>query len=154
MFSKPRRGDGWYETIGMLNGNVTVDLMGWGGPVPKKLRFYDPADYSNPRLMPQTTNGNDRPVWFARRFASTRWRKLIMWLRGKNRAKWRLEYGKYLCRTWNGPGAKESANDKGQLLTFEMLFHHEPSVWIGNGEGTRTEILHRHRCFKEKKEDE
>jgi hypothetical protein len=153
MFSTPRTGDGWYETTGVLNGNATVDLMGWGGPVPKKPRFNDAADYSDPAFMPQTSDGKDRPMWFVRRFASSGWKKFIMMLREKNRAKWRLEYGKYLCRTWNGLGAAEKANDKGQLLTFKIKFHHEPSVWIGKGQGTRTETLHSHRCFKLKEED-
>ena len=39
MFSKPLSEDGWYECSGILRGGSELDLMGWGGPVPRKIRY-------------------------------------------------------------------------------------------------------------------
>jgi hypothetical protein len=153
------RRDGWYETVGELRGNTTVDLMGWGGPVPRKLRFQDTSDYSDPTLVPQARGQGDRPESFSRRFASQRWRKYIMHLRNSRHAVHRLAYGKYLCRAWNGPGYTGEEEDMGQLLRFKILFHSEPQVHsmdapgrtliAGKHKGNDTKIvtLHSHRCF-------
>jgi hypothetical protein len=128
MFSRPYANDGWYETTGLLRGNTTVDLMGWGGPVPRKLRFHIASDYLNPSLVPQAHYGKDRPVWFSRRFASQRWRKFVGTLRWDTNAKYRVGYGKYLCNAWNGAGYVANDRDLGQLVTFELRFHAEPTV--------------------------
>ena len=53
----PVKRDGWYETIGKLRGNETVDMMGWGGPIPRKLRFHDPSDYKDPLLIHRQVMG-------------------------------------------------------------------------------------------------
>ena len=154
--------DGWYETVGLLRGNTTVDLMAWGGPVPRKLRFHDKSDYSNSALIPQARGQDHRPDRFSRRFASQRWRKYIMNLRASTFVKEREAYGKYLCRAWNGPGYRENKKDEGQLLKFNILFHSEPQVWhhpdkddggrtlIGGehkGNDTKVITLHSHKCF-------
>jgi hypothetical protein len=128
MFNNPISEDGWYEATGVLRNNATLDLMGWGGPLPKKLRFPFPEDYSNPALVPQSSMGQDRPKWFVRRFASQRWRKFLPYLRQKKHKQYRREYGKYLCRTWNGPGYGEDKKDLGQLLTFKLRFYPEALV--------------------------
>ena len=50
------------------------------------------------------------------------------YLRQKKYKKYRREYGKYLCRTWNGFDYKEDDQDMGQLLTFQLKFYHEPLI--------------------------
>lgn len=162
MFSRPYANDGWYETTGLLRGNTTVDLMGWGGPVPRKLRFHIASDYLNPLLVPQAHYGKDRPEWFSRRFASQRWRKFIGTLRWDTNAKYRAGYGKYLCNAWNGAGYVANDRDLGQLVTFELRFHSEPTVCVeeveeadeADGRSATTTchnsgetVLWNHRCF-------
>lgn len=153
------RRDGWYEIVGKLRGNATVDLMGWGGPVPRKLRFQDKSDYFNPTLIPQPRGNESRPERFNRRFASQRWRKYIMHLRNQKRKDHRLKYGKYICRTWNGPAYSEDKEDMGQLLKFKFIFHSEPQLFSAEARGrtliggkhkgndTKVVTLHSHRCF-------
>ena len=158
MFNNPISEDGWYENTGILRNNATLDLMGWGGPIPKKLRFPFPEDYLNPTLLPQSSLGKDRPEWFSRRFASQRWRKFLPYLRQKKHKNYRREYGKYICRMWNGRGYKEDNSDLGQLITFKLRFYPEPLVCDHerDTEGHKTGfcknkkdvwVLWTHKCF-------
>ena len=148
--------DGWFENTGVLRNNATLDLMGWGGPVPRKLRFKDPADYSDPTLLPMTTHGKERPSWIHRRYASQRWRVFLPHIRfGKEH--YLDRYGKYLCNSWNGPGYEADERDPGQLMTFNMRFYQEPlvcehvrnesGVVTGMCEGGRLLDLWTHKCF-------
>jgi hypothetical protein len=158
MFVRPVKRDGWYETTGKLRGNATLDLMGWGGPIPRKLRFHDKADYADPKLIPQANYGDNRPTWFFRRFANQRWRKYINYLRGNNKGAYRVAYGKYLCRVWNAPGYKPNANDPGQLMSMEFKWHSEPVMWksavdsngkeTGTMDGMNSISLWNHSCFR------
>ena len=157
MFSRPITEDGWYEAPGVLRGGGTLDLMAFGGPVPRKLRFADPSDYFDPRLLPQPSGGRNRPKWFVSRYASQRWRKFIPYLRQKRFREYRLPYGKYLCRTFNGVGYEADEDDMGQLLTFKLFFYSEPLVCedmldeegkkVGLCKNSTTLMLWNHTCF-------
>jgi hypothetical protein len=100
-----------------------------------------------------------RPEWYVRRFASQRWRKYLMELRTVDNHKFRLEYGRYLCRIWNGPGYVEEEEDIGQLLGFELYFYQEPLIYTPIDKPTEstdddddkveheTILLWNHTCF-------
>ena len=74
----------------------------------------------------------------------------------------RVAYGKYLCRTWNGPGYEENLKDPGQLMSLKFIWHSEPVIWnesldskgggSGKMEGMKSITLYSHLCFLEKKE--
>ena len=156
MFSRLTSMDGWFENTAILRNNATLDLMGWGGPVPRKLRFLDAEDYANPALLPSTSHGKERPSWIHRRYASQRWRVFLPHLRhGKKH--YMRKYGKYLCRTWNGQGYKEDVHDPGQLMSFNLRFYKEPLVCkpvvnengeaTGQCEGGLVLDLWTHKCF-------
>ena len=51
MFSKPLSEDGWYECSGILRGGSELDLMGWGGPVPRKIRYNEVSFQFQKRLI-------------------------------------------------------------------------------------------------------
>lgn len=87
-------------------------------------------DWENKNLIPKTTHGLKRPDYYSRRFASQRWRKYLMSLRSRDNHKYRLEYGRYICRIWNGPGYLKEKNDFGQLLGFQLYFYQEPLLFI------------------------
>ena len=156
MFSRLTSMDGWFENTGVLRNNATLDLMGWGGPVPRRLRFEDAEDYANPALLPPTTNGKERPTWIHRRYASQRWRVFLPYLRHGNE-RYRKQYGRYLCRSWNGIGYQEDEIDSGQLMSFNLRFYSEPLVFdpvknemgqpTGQSKGGVVLDLWTHECF-------
>jgi hypothetical protein len=65
--------------------------------------FYREDESMVPRVS-ASYGDHARPEWYVRRFASQRWRKYLMSLRARDNHKYRLEYGRYICRIWNGPG--------------------------------------------------
>ena len=156
MFSTPLSEDGWYECTGTLRSTTQLDLMGWGGPVPRKLRLSKSPiksvphsnAYDDVNLIPRTTHGLKRPTYYSRRFASQRWRKYLMGLRSRDNHKYRLEYGRYICRIWNGPGYVKELQDEGQLLGFQLYFYQEPLVYIEDSMiGHEKILLWNHTCF-------
>ncbi len=96
----------------------------------KYIFLFKAADWENKNLIPKTTHGLKRPDYYSRRFASQRWRKYLMSLRSRDNHKYRLEYGRYICRIWNGPGYLKEKNDFGQLLGFQLYFYQEPLLFI------------------------
>lgn len=95
MFSPgPLTEDGWYIIEGRLDDGRVVDLFNHGKPV-----------------------SWDKPKDVARTYKNQRWQKYMMNLWMADNQKFRLPYGQYLCRLWNGPGGENT-----KLLTFEILF--------------------------------
>lgn len=139
MFSRLTSLDGWFENTGVLRNNATLDLMGWGGPVPRRLRFEDAEDYASPKRLPPTTHGKMRPLWIHRRYASQRWRVFLPHIR-YGQEHYRKRYGKYLCRAWNGYGYAADETDPGQLVSFNLRFFSEPLVCepVANEKGEPT----------------
>ena len=55
--------------------------------------------------------------------------EILELLRDKTAMPFRVAYGKYLCRTWNGPGYEENLKDPGQLMSLKFIWHSEPVIW-------------------------
>ena len=56
----------------IFSAGTELDLMGWGGPVPRKMRLINVNDWTNENVIPMTTHGEKRPEWYYRRYASQR----------------------------------------------------------------------------------
>ena len=108
MFSRPLAEDGWHEVPGKLRGGRQVDLMGWGGPVPRLYRDLE--------ALPAPSGGTDRPDYFQRRWPMGCRKYNEFAIQGQSRLPSRVR--RYICRIWNGPGYEEDVDDLGQLLTF------------------------------------
>ena len=71
-----------------------------------------------------------------------------MSLRTRDHHKYRLEYGRYICRIWNGPGYLPEMDDVGQLIGFQLYFYQEPLKYVvGSVEGHDNILLWNHTCF-------
>ena len=155
MFSSLTGVDGWYENIGVLRGNASVDIAAFGGPVPKQLRLLQASDYFDPSLLPQANYGNQRPQSIMRRFAGQRWKSYLTLMRYDTT--YREAYAKYICTSWNGMKYRANKKDKGQLLRFDLYFHSEPIVCefenekllgsTGKCKDSQTLHLLTHTCF-------
>ena len=96
----PPTKDGWYVIPGKLRDGTEIDLFQGGESV----------SWEKPKLVSGT-------------FGNMRWRKYIMMLHRKDKKKYRLYYGRYLCRSWNN---RHKAAQ--HLDTFEINFMLEKTL--------------------------
>ena len=61
-----------FSLLLFFSAGTELDLMGWGGPVPRKMRLINVNDWINENVIPMTTHGEKRPEWYYRRYASQR----------------------------------------------------------------------------------
>ena len=121
MFSpKPLTDDGWYIIAGQLEDLTRVDL------------------FRNGQLV-----SFDKPKSVSLTYRDQRWQKYMMNLWKRDFVKYRLYYGKYLCREWNHghpPGQK--------LKNFVIIYMREDTPAPGLPVAMpKMEILWRHKCF-------
>jgi len=62
----------FFSSLLFFSAGTELDLMGWGGPVPRKMRLINVNDWTNENVIPMTTHGEKRPEWYYRRYASQR----------------------------------------------------------------------------------
>ena len=62
----------FFSSLLFFSAGTELDLMGWGGPVPRKMRLINVNDWTNENVIPMTTHGGKRPEWYYRRYASQR----------------------------------------------------------------------------------
>ncbi len=116
----PPTKDGWYVIPGKLRDGTEIDLFQGG----------DSVSWEKPKLVSGT-------------FRNMRWRKYTMMLHRKDKKKYRLYYGRYLCRSWN---RRHKVSQ--QLDTFEIDFMLErtlPSYQTPKVEKLR---IWKHSCSK------
>ncbi len=116
----PMTEDGWYVFPGKLRDGTEVDVFSGHTPV-----------------------SHSKPDWIAYIYKNQRWQKYLMNLWGNNMSGFRLGYGKYLCRQWNG----SHPHDK-ELLSFDMTFMIEPTPPPGSEPlPIRPTTIWKHTCF-------
>lgn len=117
---RPPTKDGWYVIPGKLRDGTEIDLFQGGESV----------SWDKPKLISGT-------------FRNMRWRKYIMALHRKDKKKYRLYYGRYLCRSWN-----DRHKVSQHLDTFEINFMLEKT--LPNYQTPKVEKLRiwKHRCSK------
>lgn len=121
--------DGWYVIPATLSNGKEINLFK-NGPM-----------LSKPGLFPVSY---EKPDSLARMYPDQRWQKYLMNIAEKENSKYRLDYGKYLCRIWN---ANHTGGEK--LLTFKMMFMLEQTPAPGTPETTvQPMTLWQHRCFE------
>lgn len=129
MFAMPPSRTGWMVIPGRLVDGSEVDLLAAGGPVPGDEAI--------------RTVAWERPDDLLGRADGLRWRVLLhRLLKGDNQENAPLNYGRYLCRSWNQAHA-----DGRQLATFEIVAVVADLV---PGESKRRylpETIWRHDCF-------
>ena len=118
MFAKPIIDDGWFVVAGTLYDGRKLDLFNDGKPL----------TWKKPRLVSAT-------------FVTDRWRKFMLSLYQEEGDDYLLNYGKYLCRQWNGT---HYGNDT--LETLEVAFMREDILATGGKMPSRKVSLWRHEC--------
>ena len=125
----PLTDDGWYVIPGVLADGREINLFK-NGPMLSKPGFF-PVSYAKPDAL-------------ARMYPDQRWQKYLMNIAEKEHSEYRMDYGKYLCRTWN---AHHERSEK--LLTFKMIFMLEQTPPPGTPERSAQPMtLWQHRCFE------
>ncbi len=122
MFSPhPYKVSGWYTIPGELRNGQAVDVY-WKKP--------GKASFNRPEYVSQT-------------FKNERWRKYLNTMRtGENYQTHRLNYGRFLCRSWNrGTPFNE------QLYTFQIHFNSEKTLPDYQKPLTEKWVLWDHDCF-------
>lgn len=126
MFSpKPSVDDGWYVIPGTLADGSEVNVLDPGEPLP----------WEKPELVSST-------------YPSQRWRKYMMNIRRGASKKYRLYFGKWLCRRWN-----EGKNGDDRLNRFQIHFMRERTE-IEKPMKIKKLTLWRHKCFDKDLEKE
>jgi len=118
---KPSTEDGWYATPGTLVNGSSVDVYA---------RTFGAVSY-------------DKPAMVSDMYKNQRWSKYMMNIWLARNADYRLYFGQYLCRWWNGnePMGPE------RLFTFDITYVREDTLPNGKvGEPTRV-VLWQHRCY-------
>lgn len=120
----PLTEDGWYIFPAKLKNGEMVDIFTGGPDVVAK-----PISYA-------------KPQWIAYIYQDQRWQKFLMNLWIDKNKKYRLPYGKYICRTWNN-----SHGDAEKLMTFEMVFMLEKTLPDNKTEPIKPVTIWKHSCF-------
>ena len=117
----PMTDDGWYVIPGKLRNGSEVDVYKDGAPV----------SYGKPPLVSKT-------------YMDQRWQKYIMNLWRSDFSKYRLYYGKYLCRTWNN----EHTEDGEKLEEFKIIYMREDTLPNYQTPTIKPTTTWEHYCFK------
>jgi hypothetical protein len=119
MFSKPYVDDGWFVFPAKLADGRDVDLFRDGAPL----------TFEPPELVAATFKGD-------------RWRKYMTNVWAQKGEKYRLPFGRYLCRTWNA-----SHPEAQRLETFEMIYMRRDTLADGSKAPVQRVMIWRHECF-------
>ncbi len=120
----PLTEDGWYIFPAKLKNGNSVDIFTGGPEVTAK-----PLSYV-------------KPEWISYIYQDQRWQKFLMNLWIDKNKKYRLPYGKYICRTWNNV---HDGDEK--LMTFEMVFMLEKTLPDNKIAPVEPITIWKHSCF-------
>jgi predicted DCC family thiol-disulfide oxidoreductase YuxK len=117
----PMKGDGWFVIEGILDNGEKVDVL-------------------NPDKAPT----RQRPRHTSDTYPNSRWNKYqLNLLKDEDFPDIHLQYGRYLCRTWNG----REANPGRLLNTFTITYMIEISPPPGEPQKVEPIELWTHQCF-------
>ena len=107
-----------------------------------------PAQLKNGKTFDLRTGKHDitweMPKDISKRFKSRHWRKYLSNISKKKYSKYRLYYGKYLCRSWN----RDHKGDE-QLESFKIYYMKKSTPKPGEPEKNAKKIkIWSHNCFK------
>lgn len=115
----PQKNDGWLLTPGVLKNGELVEVG-----------FLTPLEFSF-----------ERPMLHDMQFKNYRWRKYLSRLQMKKNSKYRLAYGSWLCRSWNG--RYESDQQLTAFNIYMVIEHTEPPEYPAE---IKVELLLRYHC--------
>jgi hypothetical protein len=116
----PVKDDGWIIIAGELQNKEEIDLI----------RFKrGPVSYT-------------KPDDFSEIFPNQRWQKFLTNLRYKDHTQSLLQYGRWICRTYN---SKRANGEK--LDTFQIIYMEEFSEAVGKVRDLKKRVLWNHNCF-------
>lgn len=124
----PLTEDGWYVIPATLNDGTRIDLFKNGPTLSKE--GYFPISYQ-------------KPLHAADGYPDQRWQKYLMNIAEADNSRYRLAYGRYLCRRWN---AVHSDGATLQTFNLEFMIEHTPPEGMPNPEPVRV-VLWEHSCF-------
>ncbi|MEW6279753.1 MAG: HTTM domain-containing protein [Candidatus Eremiobacterota bacterium] len=116
----PLTEDGWYVIEAHLRNGEKVDLFRGG----EKVTW-------------------DKPEWVSATYPNERWRKYMMNLWMRDYSRYRLYYGRYLCRSWNGSHPYDR-----QVTTFKIYFMLENTLPNYQTAPIEKVELWSHDCFR------
>lgn len=129
MFSpSPLTEDGWYVIPATLRDGTRLDLFKNGPTLSKSGVF--PISYR-------------KPTHVADGYPDQRWQKYLMNIAEAGNSRYRLAYGRYLCRTWN---AEHAGDETLQTFNLEFMIEHTPAEGMPNPDPVRV-VLWEHSCF-------
>lgn len=121
MFSPgPLTEDGWYIIEGRFKHGVVRDLFKPGGG---EVSWEKPEDV-------------------AHTYKNQRWRKYMMNLWLAENEKFRLPFGRYICRKWNRKGRRPD-----ELSSFELIYMLENTNLDGTESKPEKRVVWKHWCF-------
>ncbi len=120
---QPAKVGGWYVIRGKLRDGTVVDVLN--------------RDEGEPSW--------EKSAYFVQSFADHRWRKYLMRIRKKRYKKQFLNYGRYLCRSWNTGTPSEK-----QLMTYEIYSNYQRTLPDYQEREIKKRMVWRHYCFKQK----
>ena len=116
---RPLTEDGWYIVPGVLRDGTKLDVLTEQGVLYQK------------------------PKWVAYTYKNQRWQKYMMNLWSRDNSEYRLGYGQYLCRDWNGTHPYEK-----ELLDFDIIFMLEKTPPPGKTQKPVEPVtIWNHHCF-------
>lgn len=139
----PMKDDGWYALPGRLANGETVEL--WRNE-PARWTPVDTSDGHVPVLHPDDPSQElalFKPEEASSEFKSQRWRKYMRNIWMKENKKWRLHYGRYVCREWN-----ESHRGMERLKTFRLVYIKEVTPKPGHASKLEPVVIWTHDCFR------
>ena len=116
----PLNADGWHVIRGELRDGTVVDV------------------YNRREGEPSW----EKPIYIARTYSDYRWRKYLSRIRTKRNNGQLLNYGRYLCGSWNSgtPAAK-------QLMTYKIQFNSQRTLPDYQERKTHKKVIWHHDCF-------
>lgn len=139
----PMKDDGWYALPGRLANGETVEL--WRNE-PARWTPVDTSDGHVPVLHPDDPSQElalFKPEEASSEFKSQRWRKYMRNIWMKENKKWRLHYGRYVCREWN-----DSHRGMERLKTFRLVYIKEVTPKPGHASKLEPVVIWTHDCFR------
>ena len=139
----PMKDDGWYALPGRLANGEWVEL--WRNE-PVQWVPLDTSDGHTPVLNdddPALELARFKPEEASSEFKSQRWRKYMRNIWMKENKKWRLHYGRYVCREWNN-----SHRGMERLKSFRLVYIKEVTPKPGRETKLEPVVIWTHDCFR------
>lgn len=111
--------------------------------IPARLADGSEIDLLHPERAPDYA----KPHHYSQTHRNIRWHTYLGRLSDREFSAHLLNYGRYLCRTWNAEHFDDPELRKQRLMTFKIIYVTEPTPPPGGTAVTEQSVLWRHECF-------